>query len=119
SLYINSPGGDCYSGLAVYDTIQAIKAPVHTFVMGLAASMSYILAISGEKKHRYALKHSRLMMHQPWQGGGGGQATDVMIQNVEIQGLKSDMIKIISKHTGQTEDKVKLDAERDFWMNGE
>jgi len=119
SLYINSPGGDCYSGLAIYDTVMAIKAPVHTFTMGLAASMAYILAISGEKKHRYALKHSRLMQHQPWQGGGGGQATDVEIQNTEIQSLKYDMIKIISKHTGQPEEKVKLDSERDYWMNSE
>lgn len=118
-LYINSPGGDCYSGLAIYDTMQAIKAPIHTCVMGMAASMAFILAIAGRAKHRFALKHSRLMMHQPWGGTGSGQATDIEIYNREMQSLKSDMIKIMAQHTGQTEDQIKLDAERDFWLRGE
>lgn len=115
-MYINSPGGDCYSGLAIYDTMQIINAPVYTYVMGMAASMAFILAISGEKKHRYALKHSRLMMHQPWGGPGAVQATDLDIYNKEMQELKDDMITIISKHTGQDKEKVKNDAERDFWF---
>lgn len=116
-LYINSPGGDVYSGLAMYDTMQAIKAPVYTCVMGIAASMAFLLAIAGEKKHRLALKHSRLMMHQPWGGPGGVQATDLEIYNKEMQELKGDMIKIMAKHTGQSEDTIRNDAERDFWMN--
>ncbi len=118
-LYINSPGGECYSGLAIYDTMQAIKTPIYTCVMGMAASMAFILAIAGKSKHRYALKHSRLMMHQPWAGGGGGQATDIEIFNREMQSLKADMIKIMAQHTGQTEEQIKLDAERDFWLKSE
>jgi ATP-dependent Clp protease, protease subunit len=116
-MYINSPGGDCYSGLAIYDTIQFIGTQVNTCVMGIAASMAFLLAISGERGHRYALKHSRLMMHQPWQMGGGGQATDVDIANREMQELKSDLINIISEHTGQDVKKVRKDAERDFWFS--
>ncbi len=115
-IYINSPGGDVYSGLAMYDTMQVIKSSVNTCVMGMAASMAFILAIAGEKKHRYALKHSRLMMHQPWGGTGAMQATDIDIYNKEMQGIKHDMIHIMSKHTGQTEDQIKNDAERDYWL---
>lgn len=115
-LYINSPGGDCYSGLAIYDTMQMIKAPVYTCVMGLAASMAYVLSISGEKKHRYALKHSRLMMHQPWGGPGAVQATDLEIYNVEMQELKTDLIDIIAEHTKKDKDIVRVDAERDMWF---
>lgn len=115
-LYLNSPGGDVYSGLAIYDTMQMVKAPVYTCVMGLAASMAFILSIAGEKKHRYALPHSRLMMHQPLQYGGGGQATDIEIANREMQDVKNDMLQIISKHTKQDIEKIKTDAERDFWM---
>lgn len=118
-IYINSPGGDVYSGLAIYDTIQALGSNVSTCVMGMAASMAFILAISGKKKHRYALKHSRLMMHQPWQMGGGGQATDIEIANIEMQGLKKDMLDIISKHTGQPLEKIQHDAERDYWLKGQ
>lgn len=115
-LYLNCPGGDVYSGLAIYDIMQAIKSPVYTCVLGMAASMAFILAISGEKKHRYALKHSRLMLHQPWGGTGVVQATDIDIYNNEMQGIKSDLIDIVSKHTGHDIDKIKKDAERDFWM---
>jgi ATP-dependent Clp protease protease subunit len=116
-LYINSPGGDCYSGLAIYDTMQAIKAPVYTNVMGMAASMAFILAISGEKKHRYAMKHSRLMLHQPLGGIPFSQATDIEIYNKEMQTVKNDLINIVVKHTGQSIEKVKNDADRDNWMN--
>lgn len=115
-LYINSPGGDCYSGLAIYDTMQMIKAPVYTCVMGLAASMAYVLSISGEKKHRYALPHSRLMMHQPWGGPGAVQATDLEIYNVEMQELKTDLIDIIATHTKKDKETVRTDAERDMWF---
>lgn len=116
-IYINSPGGDVYSGLAIYDIMQVIKASVYTSVVGLAASMAFVLAISGEKKHRYALKHSRLMQHQPLGGIPFSQATDIKIYNTEMQEVKQDMIKIISKHTGQTEAQVELDIDRDNWMN--
>lgn len=114
--YINSPGGECYSSLAIYDTMQIISSDVYTCTMGLAASMGFVLAISGKKGHRYALKHSRLMQHQPWQGGGGGMASDVEIGNRELQGLKSDLLNIISLHTGQDIAKVKEDCDRDYWM---
>jgi ATP-dependent Clp protease protease subunit len=116
-LYINSPGGDCYSGLAIYDTMQAIKASVYTNVMGMAASMAFILAISGEKKHRYAMKHSRLMLHQPLGGIPFSQATDIEIYNKEMQTVKIDLINIVAKHTGQPTDKIICDMERDNWMN--
>ncbi len=115
-LYINSPGGDCYSGLAIYDTMQMIKAPVYTCVMGLAASMAYVLSISGEKKHRYALPHSRLMQHQPWGGPGPVQATDLEIYNIEMQELKTDLIDIIALHTKNDRDKVRQDCDRDMWF---
>ena len=116
SMYINSPGGDVYSGLAVYDTMQAIDVPPTTCVMGVAASMAFILAIAGRKKHRYALKHSRLMCHQPWGGPGAVQATDLDIYNKEMQELKVDLLNLIAKHTGQDIAKVKEDCERDYWM---
>lgn len=116
-LYINSPGGDCYSGLAIYDMMQMIKTPVYTCVMGLAASMAYVLSISGEKKHRYALRHSRLMMHQPLGGVPYSQATDIHIYNQEMQDVKQDLIEIISLHTKQPVEKVTLDCDRDNWFN--
>lgn len=115
-LYINSPGGDVYSGLAIYDTMQMIKAPLYTCVMGLAASMAYILSVAGEKKHRYALPHSRLMMHQPLGGIPYSQATDIAIYNEEMQDVKSDLIDIISLHTKQTKEQVKIDCDRDRWF---
>lgn len=115
-LYINSPGGECYSGLAIYDTMQLIKAPVYTCVMGLAASMAFVLSISGEKKHRYALPHSRLMMHQPLGGLPFSQATDMAIANEEMQELKTDLIDIIALHTKKDYDTVKNDCDRDKWF---
>jgi len=115
-MYINSPGGDCYSGLATYDTMGIISRRPNTVVMGLAASMAYVLAISGEKDHRYALQHSRLMMHQPWGGTGTVQATDMEIANREMQEVKSDLIDIMALHTGKHRDVIKIDAERDMWF---
>jgi len=117
-LYINSPGGDCYSGLAIYDTCQIIKSPVYTTVIGLAASMAFILAISGEKKHRYALRHSRLMLHQPLGGVPYSQAADIEIYNKEMQEVKTDLIEIMAKHTGQSFEKIVEDCNRDYWMRG-
>lgn len=115
-LYINSPGGDVYSGLAMYDVIQAIKAPVYTVILGAACSMAAILALSGEKKHRYALTHSRIMLHQPLGGIPFSQATDIEIYNNEMQNVKNDLIKIVSKHCNQTEEIIKMSLERDNWM---
>lgn len=115
-LYINSPGGDVYSGLAIYDTIQMIDAPVHTCVMGLAASMAFILAISGEKGYRYALPNSKLMLHQPLSGIDFSQATDIDIHNKELQSIKKDLITIIAENTGLSYAKVKKDVERDYWL---
>lgn len=118
-LYINSPGGSVYDGLAIYDTIQMIKSPVYTVVVGLAASMAFVLAVSGEKGHRYMLPNSKMMMHQPLGGFDFSQATDIDIYNKEMQSIKHDLISIISKHTGIDYEKVKIDAERDNWMKVE
>lgn len=114
SIYINSPGGDVYSGLAIYDTMQLINSPVHTVVTGLAASMAFVIAVSGDK--RSALPNSRLMQHQPLSAMGWSQATDIAIENKEIQTIKNDLIEIIAKHTGQKVSKVRKDCERDYWM---
>ncbi len=116
-LYINSPGGDVYSGLAIYDTMRMIKSPVYTCVMGLAASMAFILSIAGEKGHRYALPNSKLMLHQPLGGIDFTQATDIAIYNVEMQDIKQDLINIIVEQTGQDIKKVSEDMERDYWLS--
>ena len=118
-LYINSPGGDVYSGLAIYDTIQMIKSPVHTYCMGLAASMASLLLMCGEKGHRYALPNSKVMIHQPLSGIDFSQATDIEIHNKELQSIKHDINNIIFKHSTQPLRKIKKDVERDFWMKAE
>lgn len=118
-LYINSPGGDVYSGLAIYDIIQMIKSPVHTYVMGLAASMASILLMCGEKGHRYALPNSKVMIHQPLSGIDFSQATDIDIHNKEVQSIKKDLNDIIFKHSKQTIKTIKRDVERDYWMKAE
>lgn len=119
SIYINSPGGDCYSGLAIHDTMTYVKPAIHTTVMGLAASMAFLIATSGEKKHRASLRNSRLMMHQPMGGQGIQQVTDIEIFNKEMLNIKNDMIDILSSNTGQTKEKIKFDAERDFWFRAQ
>jgi len=118
-LYINSPGGDVYSGLAIYDTIQMINSPVHTYCMGLAASMASLLLMCGEKGHRYALPNSKVMIHQPLSGIDFSQATDIEIHNKELQSIKQDINNIIFKHSTQPLRKIKKDVERDFWMKAE
>lgn len=118
-LYINSPGGEVYSGLAIYDTMQAIKTPVYTCVMGLAASMAFVLSVAGEKKHRFALTHSRLMQHQPLGGISFSQASEIEIYNKEMQNLRTDIVKIIANHTKQSFEKVWQDCERDNWMTAQ
>jgi len=118
-LYINSPGGSVYDGLAIYDVMQAISSSVYTAVLGSACSMAAVLAMAGKKKHRYALKHSRIMIHQPWGGMHESQATDMDIANREMQELKLDLLKLITLHSGQTFEKVKQDCERDYWLKAQ
>lgn len=117
-IYINSPGGSVYSGLGIYDTMQYIKPEVSTICTGLAASMAAVLLCAGADGKRYALPHSRVMIHQPL-GGAEGQATDIEITAREIGKLKKELYDIISHHTGQPYDKVYADSERDYWMRAD
>ncbi len=115
-LYINSPGGLVTAGLAIYDTMQYIKPDVCTICVGQAASMAAVLLAAGTKGKRYALSHSRIMLHQPM-GAFQGQATDVEIQAKEILRLREILNEILSKHTGQSKEKIRVDTERDFYMS--
>ena len=117
-LYINSPGGEIYSGLSIYDTMQNIDPDVETICTGLAASMAAVLLAGGEKGKRYALKHSRVMIHQPL-GGTKGQATDMEITVNEIKKLKKEIGEILVEHTGKNIEEIAKDCERDFWMTSE
>jgi ATP-dependent Clp protease protease subunit len=117
-MYINSPGGLVTSGLAIYDTMQYIKADVSTLCLGQASSMGALLLAAGAKDKRYALPNSRILIHQPM-GGFQGQATDIDIHAKEILRLRQRLNEIISLHTGQSLDKVQLDTERDYFMGGE
>ena len=118
SIYINSPGGGVYAGLGMYDTMQFIKPDVATICTGMAASMGAVLMCAGEKGKRSALPHSRIMIHQPL-GGAQGQASDIEITAREILKLKGELYEIISKHSGQTVEKVHADSDRDYWMKAE
>ncbi|WP_456447190.1 ATP-dependent Clp endopeptidase proteolytic subunit ClpP [Deinococcota bacterium DY0809b] len=117
-LYINSPGGDVYAGLAIYDTMQYVKSPVATIVVGMAASMGAFLLAAGEAGQRYALPHARVMIHQPW-GGAQGQATDIAIQAEQILKSKKLLNELLARHTGQPVEKVEADSDRDFWMTAD
>lgn len=117
-IYINSPGGGVYAGLGIYDTMQYITPDVATICTGMAASMGAVLMCAGEKGKRTALKHSRIMIHQPL-GGAQGQATDIEITAREIQKLKKELYEIIAHHSGQTFDKIWADSDRDYWMIAE
>ena len=117
-LYINSPGGVVTAGMAIYDTMNYIKAPVSTICVGQAASMGAVLLAAGEKGKRFSLKNSRIMIHQPL-GGFQGQATDIHIHAKEILRMKSDLNQILAFHTGQTVEKVEADTERDYFLSGE
>ncbi|ACU88326.1 ATP-dependent Clp endopeptidase proteolytic subunit ClpP [Desulfomicrobium sp. ZS1] len=117
-MYINSPGGAVTAGMAIYDTMQYISAPVATLCIGQAASMAAVLLAAGEKGMRYTLPHSRIMIHQPM-GGFQGQATDIAIQAKEIIRLRGELNGILANHTGQTLEKVEQDTERDYFMSGE
>jgi ATP-dependent Clp protease protease subunit len=118
NMYINSPGGVVTSGMAIYDTMQYISAPVATLCIGQAASMAAVLLAAGAKGMRYTLPHSRIMIHQPM-GGFQGQATDIAIQAKEIIRLRGELNGILSAHTGQTLEKVEQDTERDYFMSGD
>ena len=115
SLYINSPGGSVYAGLGIYDTMQYISSDVSTICTGMAASMAAVLLVAGEAGKRFALPHSRVMIHQPM-GGIQGQASDIEITAREILRLKEELYKIISSHSGQSFEKVEADSDRDYWM---
>lgn len=117
-MYINSPGGSVYAGLGIYDTMQIVSPDIATICTGMAASMAAVLMCAGVKGKRTALKHARIMLHQP-SGAVGGQATDIEITVNEVKKLKQELYTIIADHTGQETKKVAKDCDRDFWMNAE
>src|SRR5919199_5900473 len=117
-LYINSPGGSVSAGLAIYDTMQYLKSPVNTICMGMAASMGCFLLAGGRKGKRFALPHSRIMMHQP-SGGAQGTAADIEVQAKEILYLRSKMNELMSKHTGRPAEQIERDFDRDRYMSAE
>ena len=116
-LYLNSPGGLVTSGLAIYDTMQYVKPKISTLCMGQAASMAAVLLAAGEPGKRFALPHSRILIHQ-LMGGVQGQATDIAIHSREILRMKDEINRIIAHHSGQTLEKIEKDSERDFFMDG-
>lgn len=121
NLYINSPGGMVTAGLAVYDTMQYISCPITTICMGMAMSFGALLLAAGTKGRRFALPHSRVMIHQPLIYGGGisGTVSDINIETQELLDTKTKLIDILAKHTGQTADKVRQDTERNYYMSAE
>jgi ATP-dependent Clp protease, protease subunit len=121
NLYINSPGGMVTAGLAVYDTMQYIRCPITTICMGMAMSFGAVLLTAGTKGKRFALPHSRIMIHQPLIHGGGisGQATDIEIEAREIIDTKRKLNEIIARHCGQTAEKVMNDSERNYYLSSE
>ncbi|WP_318165589.1 ATP-dependent Clp protease proteolytic subunit [Candidatus Shikimatogenerans bostrichidophilus] len=118
-IYINSPGGDVYSGLGIYDTMQIINSDISTTCVGIAASIAAILLCSGKKGERYSLRHSRIMIHQPIIKNLNGQESDIEIKVNEIKKIKKELYNIISLHTYNTLEKIEKDADRDFWMDSE
>lgn len=115
SIYMNSPGGSVYAGLGIYDTMQYVTADVGTICTGMAASMAAVLLCAGEKGKRSALRHSRVMIHQPM-GGAQGQASDIEITAREIQKLKKELYQIIGDHSGNDFERIEKDSDRDYWM---
>lgn len=118
SIYINTPGGSVTSGLAIYDTMQFVKPDVNTYCVGQATSMGALLLAAGTVGKRFALPHSRIMIHQPW-GGAQGAASDISIQAQEILRLRSSLEEILAKHTKQPLEKIKKDSDRDYFMSAE
>lgn len=117
-LYINSPGGVVTAGMAIYDTMQYLRAPVSTICVGQAASMGAVLLAAGHPGKRFALPHSRIMIHQPL-GGFQGQATDISIHAQEILRMRDTLNQVLARHTGQPLERIAQDTERDFFMNAE
>lgn len=117
-MYINSPGGVIYAGLAIYDTMQMISNPINTVAVGVTASFGTVLLTAGTKGQRYALPHATVHLHQPL-GGAQGQASDIEIQANEIIRLRNKLNNILAHHTGQTVDKIKEDTERDYWLTAQ
>jgi ATP-dependent Clp protease protease subunit len=115
SIYLNTPGGSVYAGLGIYDTMQYIGCDVATICTGMAASMGAVLLVAGEKGKRSALKHARVMIHQPM-GGAQGQASDIEITAREIQKLKKELYTIIADHSGNSFERIEKDSDRDYWM---
>ena len=118
SLYINSPGGSVYAGLAIYDTIQYIKPVVQTVSIGLSASMAAVILAGGEKGMRSALPHSRILIHQPL-GEAKGQASEIEITYKQIEIVKKELYEILAKHTGQNIERIRTDADRDYWLTAQ
>ena len=118
SIYINSPGGSVHAGLGIYDTMQYIDSDVATICTGMAASMAAVLLVAGEKGKRSALRHSRVMIHQPM-GGMQGQASDMEINYRQIMILRNELYQIIADHSGQPFEKIEKDSDRDFWMTSQ
>ena len=116
-MYINSPGGSVSAGLGIYDTMQYINPEVHTWCMGIAASMAAVLLASGQAGHRHVLPHARVLIHQPWSSGIAGQATDLKIQAEEILRTRQNLNEILSMHTGQPLDRIERDTDRDYYMS--
>ncbi len=114
-IYLNSPGGSVYAGLGIYDTMQYLKPDISTICTGMAASMAAVLMCAGAQGKRYALPHSRIMIHQPM-GGTQGQASDIEIEAREIQKLKKELYEIIAFHSGKDYEQVWKDSDRDYWM---
>jgi ATP-dependent Clp protease protease subunit len=117
-LYINSPGGQVYSGMAIYDTMQLIRAPISTIAVGMTASFGTLLLTAGTKGKRYALPHATIHMHQPL-GGAQGQATEIEIQAREILRLREDLNAILARHTGQPIERIQEDTDRDRYMSAQ
>jgi ATP-dependent Clp protease protease subunit len=115
SIYLNTPGGSVYAGLGIYDTMQYINCDVATICTGMAASMGAVLLVAGTKGKRSALKHTRVMIHQPM-GGAQGQASDIEITAREIQKLKKELYTIIAEHSGNSYEQIEKDSDRDYWM---
>ena len=118
NMYINSPGGQVYAGLAIYDAMQMISNPISTVAVGVTASFGTVLLAAGTKGQRYALPHATIHLHQPL-GGAQGQVTDIEIQAKEFLRLRTKLNEILMDHTGQPEDVIERDTERDFWMSSE
>lgn len=117
-MYINSPGGSVYAGMGVYDTMQYVTPDVSTICIGVAASMAAVLMCAGTHGKRTALRHSRIMMHQP-SAGAGGQASDIEITVAQVRKLKQELYEVVAQHSGQTLERIAADFDRDYWMNAQ